>query len=306
MKTYYIFRPHPGSKRRALFNWTHWLGGNIAHILAVVTIFFSVKLGKAELPEWMDFILVAYVIFHVLMHLIYSVSFSFRFSLNHSKNSLFIINMEITSAPPPQIIVHQDNSPLPTSITLDEMNYSLWSQLMEMRISARNKVGYLIEDTKRLDPADPRMETWITEKPPSQELVDWLDEPTVDATVHQATHDEGNLGGSVKNILWRVEQNLHFWIKSKILLHQIERWPLPTFYNELVAIFQEIDHKTLSQTGTVNDVVQLHSSIVRLRVHIFLSGLDPAFEQVHLEIPRKDLKLNLESAYAYVHREHQQ
>lgn len=48
--------------------------GNVAHILAIVSIFFAVKLGKAELPEWMDFILVAYVAFHVIIHLIYSVS----------------------------------------------------------------------------------------------------------------------------------------------------------------------------------------------------------------------------------------
>lgn len=68
-----FFRPHPGSKRRPLFNWTHWLGGNTAHIMALVTIFFAVKLGKAELPEWMDWILVAFVIFHVISHLLLTV-----------------------------------------------------------------------------------------------------------------------------------------------------------------------------------------------------------------------------------------
>lgn len=68
-----FFRPHPGSKRRPLFNWTHWLGGNTAHIMAFVTIFFSVKLGKAELPEWMEWILVAFVIFHVISHLLLTV-----------------------------------------------------------------------------------------------------------------------------------------------------------------------------------------------------------------------------------------
>lgn len=40
----------------------------------VVTIFFAVKLNKAELPEWMDWIMVAFVAFHVVMHLILSVS----------------------------------------------------------------------------------------------------------------------------------------------------------------------------------------------------------------------------------------
>ncbi|XP_055626075.1 putative ferric-chelate reductase 1 homolog isoform X2 [Toxorhynchites rutilus septentrionalis] len=67
------FRPHPGTKRRPLFNWLHWLGGNLAHIIGIVAIFFAVKLQKAELPEWLDFILVAFVAFHVFMHLIFSI-----------------------------------------------------------------------------------------------------------------------------------------------------------------------------------------------------------------------------------------
>lgn len=69
-----LFRPAPNAKNRPIFNWAHWLGGNLAHILAVVTIFFAVKLAKAELPEWMDWILVAYVAFHVIMHLIFSIA----------------------------------------------------------------------------------------------------------------------------------------------------------------------------------------------------------------------------------------
>ena len=40
----------------------------------VVAIFFAVKLPKAELPDWMDWILVAFVAFHGLMHFMLSVS----------------------------------------------------------------------------------------------------------------------------------------------------------------------------------------------------------------------------------------
>lgn len=29
-----LFRPAPTSKNRPFFNWAHWLGGNLAHILA--------------------------------------------------------------------------------------------------------------------------------------------------------------------------------------------------------------------------------------------------------------------------------
>ncbi|XP_035740364.1 putative ferric-chelate reductase 1 homolog isoform X1 [Vespa mandarinia] len=63
-------RPEPGAPRRQLFNWTHWFIGNAAQICAIVALFFAVRLNKAKLPEWVDWILVAYVIFHVLTHVI--------------------------------------------------------------------------------------------------------------------------------------------------------------------------------------------------------------------------------------------
>ncbi|KAK4477898.1 hypothetical protein RD792_017163 [Penstemon davidsonii] len=46
--------------------------------------------------------------------------------------------------------------------------------------------------------------------------------------------------------------------------------------------------------------------MARLRVHIFLSGLDPEFDKVRGEILRKDPKLDLESTYAHIRREAQQ
>ncbi|XP_074042422.1 putative ferric-chelate reductase 1 homolog isoform X2 [Leptinotarsa decemlineata] len=67
------FRPHPGTSKRSIFNWAHWLIGNTAHIIAIVTLFFAVTLTKAELPKLMDYILVAYVVVHVISHLLLSV-----------------------------------------------------------------------------------------------------------------------------------------------------------------------------------------------------------------------------------------
>ena len=36
-----LFRPHPGTPHRPIFNWAHWAVGNSAHLLAVVTIFLA-------------------------------------------------------------------------------------------------------------------------------------------------------------------------------------------------------------------------------------------------------------------------
>lgn len=53
-------------------------------------------------------------------------------------------------------------------------------------------------------------------------------------------------------------------------------------------------------------IVQLYFVVARLRVQIFLSGLDFEFDPVRGEILRKDPKFDLESCYAYVSREAQQ
>ena len=81
------------------------------------------------------------------------------------------VSMDIIPPPAPQVVVHQDNSAFPTGITLDETNYSLWSQLMEMRISARNKAGYLTRETKKPALGDPNLGSWITE---NQRVKSWL------------------------------------------------------------------------------------------------------------------------------------
>lgn len=71
---------------------------------------------------------------------------------------------------------------------------------------------------------------------------------------------------------------------------EAERTAYP-YYNELVAIFQEIDTRLASQNDNVTAVVQETEAMSRLRVHIFLSGLDSEYDQVGGEILRKDPSL---------------
>lgn len=68
-----LVRCSPSHQYRPLFNWVHWLIGNVAQILAIVCIFYAVDLSKAQLPRpETDWLLVAFVAFHFLTHLILS------------------------------------------------------------------------------------------------------------------------------------------------------------------------------------------------------------------------------------------
>lgn len=70
------------------------------------------------------------------------------------------VSTDLILPPAPYVVVHQDNSTFPTGINLDQPNYSLWSQLMEMRIGARNKASYVTGETKKPAPGDSNLVSW--------------------------------------------------------------------------------------------------------------------------------------------------
>lgn len=64
------FRCHPGTPKRPVFNVLHFCVGNAAYVLAIVTLFLAKGLAKANLPEFYQWIMIAFVVFHALVFLI--------------------------------------------------------------------------------------------------------------------------------------------------------------------------------------------------------------------------------------------
>jgi len=68
-----LMRCNPMHSSRWIFDWTHWLIGNTAHILSILCLFFAVDLEKAELPRpETDYLLLAFLGFHILIHILMS------------------------------------------------------------------------------------------------------------------------------------------------------------------------------------------------------------------------------------------
>ena len=81
-------------------------------------------------------------------------------------------NTSIVSHGTPSFIqTLQDNSPYPTGVILDETNYPLWSQLMEMRIGVRNKYDFITGTTSKPPAGDKVLETWLVE---NNRVKSWL------------------------------------------------------------------------------------------------------------------------------------
>jgi hypothetical protein len=75
------------------------------------------------------------------------------------------------------------------------------------------------------------------------------------------------------------------------------------YYNELTEIFQELDQLNPSTMEHPSYIEIRWKEVDRLRVYIFLAGLDNNFDQIWGEILRMKPKPELEAAYAHMKRE---
>nr|XP_027199539.1 putative ferric-chelate reductase 1 homolog [Dermatophagoides pteronyssinus] len=66
-----LFRPHPGTPKRWLFNWAHWFGGTAGQITAAAAILLASKLKLANLPDSFLYIAIVWIFCHVILHLLF-------------------------------------------------------------------------------------------------------------------------------------------------------------------------------------------------------------------------------------------
>ncbi|KAI4351753.1 hypothetical protein L6164_006075 [Bauhinia variegata] len=70
------------------------------------------------------------------------------------------ISQMLSQAPTPTT---QEPVAVPIGIKLDDTNYGLWSQVVEMYISGRDKWGYINGDLPQPPETDPNFRKWRTE-----------------------------------------------------------------------------------------------------------------------------------------------
>ena len=204
------------------------------------------------------------------------------------------------------VVQNVQEPPFPTGVILDDTNYPLWSQLMEMRIGARNKSGFLTGTAVKPTTNEKTIETWTTE---NNKVKSWLIDsmsPTLMQRFIRLKNASEIWEAVSKTFYDGSDETLLFELNRKSFHTRQNNRPLPTYYNELVMLFQEIDARLTNPEATVAENVAATKTLSRFRVHIFLAGLDSAFNQARSEVLRKDPPLDLEACYAYIRKDQMQ
>ncbi|KAL5806030.1 hypothetical protein ACOSQ4_028763 [Xanthoceras sorbifolium] len=172
-------------------------------------------------------------------------------------------------------IVVQSEGGFNAGITLTESNYDVWSQLMCILLNKRkSKDGY---------------EKWYTE---NQKVKRWLLMSMSPDIMKQY------LRLPTAQEIWNALFKAFYDGSDELRVFSLNQKAFAARQN-----FSQLDHRDTIIMKDADDIAAYKKSIERLRVHIFLAGLNGAFEQVQGDILRKDPIPDLEECYALVRRE---
>ncbi|KAH9685014.1 protein kinase domain-containing protein [Citrus sinensis] len=213
--------------------------------------------------------------------------------------------MEKTSTESSPVVIQsvQSDGVFNAGIILTETNYDVWSQIMEMHLAEREKLSYIRISTKPFEESSKEYEKWYSE---NQKVKRWLlismSPEIMKRYLRIPTAYE--IWDALSKAFYDGSDELQvFTLNQKAFSTKQNGQPLSKFYGELVEIFRELDHRDKVVMKDPEDVVIYKRSVERLRVHIFLAGLDEEFDQVRGEILRKDIIPDLEECYSLIRRE---
>uniref|UniRef100_A0A2N9I8R7 Integrase catalytic domain-containing protein n=1 Tax=Fagus sylvatica TaxID=28930 RepID=A0A2N9I8R7_FAGSY len=181
-----------------------------------------------------------------------------------------VLTRSQTSPHPPPA----DSSTAPIGIKLNGSNYALWSQVVEMYISGKDKLGYINGDFPQLPETDPSFRRWRTKNAilkgwlinsmDSSLIANFIRFPTAKQVWDSAatTYFDGTDTSQVYDLRRRVT-------RMKQAGGSIEK-----YYNDLQGLWREIDFRRPNPMECVGDIQKYNSILQEDRVYIFLDGLD--------------------------------
>ncbi|KAK6932331.1 Retrotransposon Copia-like, N-terminal [Dillenia turbinata] len=167
----------------------------------------------------------------------------------------------------------------PIGIKLDDMNYGLWSQVVEIYISGKDKLGYINGTTIRDRSYLQKMETenaivkgWLIDSMDLKLIGNYIRFPTA-----KAVYD----------------------LKRKVTRLKQSRGPIEIYYNTLQGLWREIDFRHPNPMKCEVDIQKYNSMMQEDRVYTFLDRLDDRLDKIRVDVLQLQPFTTLEQAYAY-------
>ena len=186
---------------------------------------------------------------------------------------------ESTSTPVVSNLDHTSNSIQITVHRLNGRNFLEWSQSVKLAIDGRGKLGYLTGETKQPSEKDPGFRTWRSE---NSLVMAWLlnsMELSI-AKPHMFMKTAKEVWDSVRETYSNLENSSQIF-ELKIKLWQLKQGDreVIAYYNEMVALWQELDQYYDDVWESKADYTRHKKREENDRVYMFLAGVNHQLDE---------------------------
>lgn len=196
-----------------------------------------------------------------------------------------------------------DSSSAQIGIKLDDTNYALWSQIVEMYISGKDKLGYINGELPQPSPTDPAYRRWRTE---DSIVKGWLINnmaPSLIGTFVRFPTAKAVWDAIATTYFDGTDTSQLYDLRRKVTRLRQAGGLIEKYYNDLQGLWREIDFRRPNPMECAADISRYNSLIQEERVYTFLDGLDDRLDQIRSDVLRMKPFPTVEEAYAYVRRE---
>ena len=196
-----------------------------------------------------------------------------------------------------------DSGAAPIGIKLDSTNYALWSQVIEMYISGKDKLGYINGDLLQPPTTDPSFRRWRTENANVKGwLINSMDPSLIGNFIRFPTAKQ----------VWDAIATTYFDGGDATQIYELRRrvarlrqggGSLEKYYNDLQGLWREIDFRRPNPMACSADIQHFNNMLQEDRVYIFLDGLDDKLDNIRSDVLQLKPFPTVEQAYAHVRRE---
>lgn len=218
-------------------------------------------------------------------------------------NQLIAQNNPPPPSKPPEILVPLENPNSHIAVKFTGKNYRIWSQVAEMHIASREKLGHI--DGTMIQPKTdaPEYKRWKTDDVVVKSwLINSLDESLIGDFIRYPTAKE--VWDTLASTFFDGDDYIQFYeLRRKVGQLKQFRNSIETYYHSLQGLWKEMDFRRPNPMTSPNDIEKHNQLVQEERVYTFLDGLDDHLDGIRADVLKTKPFPTVEQAYAMVRRE---
>lgn len=184
-----------------------------------------------------------------------------------------------SQTPPPT-----DSPIAPIGIKLDGSNYALWSQVVEMYISGKDKLRYINGDTPKPPETDPSFRRWRTENAIVKGwLINSMDYSLIANFIRFPTAKQV-WDSAATTYFDGTDTSQVYDLRCRVTRMKQAGWSIEKYYNDLQGLWREIDFRHPNPMECAGDIQKYNSILQEDQVYIFLDRLDDRLDKTRSDV----------------------